>query len=113
MATKTNPLLSIGSNSYCLQPQPAAILPKQHATKLSTFDQKYIPITVIEWDKPTFSKNDLASVCVDYEENDDVFCRDFLSRKCSKRIQRASSSLKVWPAKSSCRQSLFSCNHPR
>lgn len=80
MATNDSFPLSIGAHTYYIYKVPKATLSAHLTRKLYGFDIDYIPTTAIEWTRSDFSKYDLESTCRDYQEKDDVWSRDFLSR---------------------------------
>ncbi|KAK5091739.1 hypothetical protein LTR05_001924 [Lithohypha guttulata] len=68
MATSSNITFSIDGS---LKPRLIA--------KAGDFDDDFVAITAVSWDKSRFAKNDLEDVCHRYEKEDDVWCRSFLS----------------------------------
>lgn len=81
MAPESSITLSIGAHSYYILRDPKATLPSYLLKKLYVHHTDYIPTTAIDWQQETFSKHDLENTCGDYERKDDVWSRDFLSRK--------------------------------
>ena len=82
MASHFSPLYSIGEQSYYIQPGHQATLPKHQLRKLQLFDTDLISVTVINWDSRNFSRHDLDTVCNQYQKEDDVWSRSFLSSEC-------------------------------
>ena len=80
MAPQTLPFIALEDRLFYIQyDSKAARLPQQHLTKLSRFDEDFIPLTAVAWDLETFVQHDLETICTEYEAKDDVFCRSFLS----------------------------------
>lgn len=78
MAKSSTSLIELEGQQYLLVPTKASL--KLHLTAItSKFDQDFVPVTAIFWHKSSFVKNDLEDVCRRYEEEDDVWCRNFLS----------------------------------
>jgi hypothetical protein len=80
MVQELSTTLPIGPHSYHIHRSPNATLQPYLAKRLHGFDIDYIPTARIDWTEQTFKKHDLESVCRNYEENDDVWTRDFLPR---------------------------------
>ena len=80
MATKPQSILSIGEQTYCIQPGEKLKLSKSQIAKLATFEKNdYVPLTCINWNKGTFNKGDLSTICKDYSAADDVWSPEFLA----------------------------------
>lgn len=78
MATAGSPILSIEDQDYLLYPAKIS-LNSQISSTIARFNQPFIAVTSVTWDKSIFAKNDLEDVCRRYEDEDDVWNRGFLS----------------------------------
>lgn len=78
MATAGSPILSIEGQDYLLYPTKVS-LKSQISSSVARFTQSFIAVTSIAWAESTFAKDDLENVCRRYEDEDDVWGRDFLS----------------------------------
>ena len=84
-------LITIGENKYYISTtSKPVILPQHLIPKLASFDQEYIPATLLQWNQPFFTPNDLESICQSFEKQDDVWSRSFLSRKSLVNVGGAS-----------------------
>lgn len=77
MATDSTVPFLLEDQQYLLSPTKVSLRP-QLSHKLRKFRQKFVAVTGVAWDKPTFVKDELEHVCHQYEETDDVWSRSFL-----------------------------------
>ena len=70
---------TVGSNLYCLLPNPVAKIPVPQATELDKLDLELNPVTIINWAATHFTDHDVNSISENFSMEDDVWCRDFLS----------------------------------
>lgn len=99
MATSLYKTITIDGENYLLTPSKASLKSRLIA-RAGNFQEDFIAITAISWDKPKFAKNNLEDVCHQFEQIDDVWCRHFLSFVVllqPSRIKCSTTSKKVFP----------------
>lgn len=76
--TTTNSSIFVDAGEFLISPTrvylTSSILPTAN-----NFNHEFIPVSAISWDKTSFGRNDLEKVCHRFEDEDDVWCRGFLS----------------------------------
>jgi hypothetical protein len=87
MAQEPSLYLSIGNQTYYIAlEQKLASLPFLLIKRLARFEDDFISCTAIEWTDPDFTPSHLESACERFGNADDVWSKNFLSRK-SDRLQ--------------------------
>ena len=81
MATQNGLEIQIGNHFYYISPSPQTRLPLECLEKLQAFDADVIPATAINWDRETFSEDDLEAVYLQFAEKDDVWSYSFTQSK--------------------------------
>lgn len=99
MATSLYKTITINNQKYLLTPAKASL--KSHLiAKAGPFEEDFIAITAISWNKSKFVKSNLEDVCHRFEQIDDVWSRGFLSFVVllqPSRMKCSTSSKKVFP----------------
>ena len=78
-------LLSIEHKSYYIQSDPKTTLSPSLVGGCETSNSPFVLATAIDWSQSSFNSHDLETICQDFSEKDDVWCRSFLSSECDRR----------------------------